>query len=291
MSGLVKPAFSVTIIQPPGFLHSHAFDEVAETIYHGLRALGHEAMILGLTCASFMRGPRHILLGGDNLHAIGLRPADVPADTIFYNWETSPERLERTISFVHAMPDSVTVWDYCKRNLPFWKFNKIDAVHVPIGYAPEMSRLKLEEPIYDVVFTGAVSPRRQRILDGLKEAGLSVYAFSEPYGVERDAKLTKARVVLNVHYHDHIRTLEMARLSWLFSNKIAVVSEQSEDEGRFFKENACTFVPYENLVQECQFITGIVRDGREFYTQMGRRGFEVFSKILEKDILASALSR
>lgn len=283
-AGAAAKPFSVTVVCPPGFIHSHVFDEVSETILYGLRALGHDAVRLGLSGVSFPISHRHILLGGDLLPLIG-SPV-VPPDTIFYNWETSPDRLEKTIVLVKAMPPSVVVWDYCKRNLPFWKFKGIGARHVPIGYAPEMSRLVLQEPTYDVVFTGSMSPRRQKIIEGLREVGLSVMAFSEPYGAERDAKLVRARVALNAHYHEHIRTLEMARLSWLFSNKIAVVSEQSEDEGRYCKEIACAFVPYELLVKECAALVG----GGP-YRQMGQRGFDVFSKILEKDILEAALSR
>ena len=37
--------FAVSIATQPGFVHSEAFREVAESVHHGLRALGHDSVL------------------------------------------------------------------------------------------------------------------------------------------------------------------------------------------------------------------------------------------------------
>ena len=37
--------FAVSIVSPPGYVHSASFKEVAEALHYGLRSLGHDSVL------------------------------------------------------------------------------------------------------------------------------------------------------------------------------------------------------------------------------------------------------
>src|SRR3989344_4886862 len=73
--------FAVTVVSPPGYIHSAAFNEAAETIHYGLRSLGHDSV---LTTEGMLPGRRHIVLGSNLLPRYQLPFAH---DAILYNLE------------------------------------------------------------------------------------------------------------------------------------------------------------------------------------------------------------
>ena len=105
---------AVSIVSPPGYPHSEAFREVAETLHWALRALGHDAV---LTTELSLPGRRHIVLGSNLLPGLGVRPAP---GSILYNLEQvqagsswmRPQLLELFRQF--------PVWDYSARNVDRW---------------------------------------------------------------------------------------------------------------------------------------------------------------------------
>ena len=73
---------------------------------------------------------------------------------------------------------------------------------MPIGYAPELTRIcPLEENI-DVLFYGAVNERRGRALQRMKDRGLRTVVAFGAYGAERDALIARSRIVVNIHYYE-----------------------------------------------------------------------------------------
>ncbi len=95
-------------------------------------------------------------------------------------------------------------------------------------YLPFLRRA-LEHYKYDVLFYGDVSsPRRQRILAELQKR-FSVKVVSEVFGEELYQLLSRARVVVNIHYYENAM-LETTRLYELLSlGRSMVVSERSSD--------------------------------------------------------------
>mgnify|MGYP006915279482 CR=1 FL=1 len=73
--------FAITVVTPPGYVHSQAFYEVAETLHQGLHSLGHDPI---LTCDVRVPGRRHIILGANLLPVVNTQPAP---DAILYNLE------------------------------------------------------------------------------------------------------------------------------------------------------------------------------------------------------------
>lgn len=239
--------YAVTIVQPPGYVHAAAFQEVGETLLHGLRALGHDA-VLGPDTPPDRQA---IVLGSNLLPRWGRR---VPEDAILYNLEQvepgspwlAPELLE--LFRRHR------VWDYSERNAGRYAELGLPRPQVvPIGWVPELRRIATapQEDI-DVLFYGSTNPRRHRILEDLIRAGLAVEARFQLFGEERDRLIARAKVVVNVHFYE-AKVFEVVRVSYLLGNGRCVVSERGADpaEEQAF-DGAVAFAPYDGLVEACR---------------------------------------
>lgn len=131
------------------------------------------------------------------------------------------------------------LWDYSPTN--FHKnltlgFHAAD--YVPLAYQPgagtELSPQQVlpdAEQDIDVVFFGATTPRRMRVLNALLAQGVRVLspATQAWSNAERDDHLRRAKLVLNIHQFDDSRIVEIPRLTILLRNRKAVVCELYPD--------------------------------------------------------------
>lgn len=275
--------FAVTVVSPPRYPHSAAFSEVAETIHCGLISLGHDSV---LTTEGALSGRRHIVLGSNLLPAY---PLPLERDAILYNLEQvdvhsgwlGPELVD--IFRNHRL------WDYNQRNA-----NALAALVgrsvavVPIGYAPELTRiLPAAVPDIDVLFVGSMNPRRQRVIDGMRSAGLRVSSVFGVYGRERDALIGRAKLLINIHFYE-AKVLEVVRLTYLLANRCAVLSEHSSDpsdDAEF--AGGVAFADYEDLVHRaCR----LVDDGAE-RQRLSSLGFKIVRARPAAEFIRRALER
>jgi SAM-dependent methyltransferase len=243
--------YAVTIVQPPGYPHAAAFQEVGESLLHGLRALGHDA-VLGPDAPP---GRQAIVLGSNLLPRSGQQ---VPDDAILYNLEQiepgSPWLTPGLIELFRRHP----VWDYSERNAARYAELGLPRPQVvPIGWVPELTRIApAPREDLDVLFYGSLNPRRIAVLEALRAAGLLVEVAYQVFGEARDALIARSKVVLNLHYYE-AKVFEVVRVSYLLANRRCVVSERGADqaEERAF-EAAVAFAPYDGLVEACRRLVG-----------------------------------
>ena len=275
----------VVIIAPPGYGFSETFREIAETVLYGLRELGHEAT---LAVNDFDPRATNILLGA---HLLDERDADrLPDRIVVYNLEQVVGESQWIKPVYVALVRRHTTWDYSPRNIAQWRRFACanDIRHVPIGYAPELTRIAHpEDRDIDVLFYGTVNERRAGILRGLEEAGLRVSVLVGSFGAERDAAIARARVVLSMHFF-RSQIFEAVRVSYLLANRKAVVAEvdeQTEVEPEF--RDAVLTATYDQLVDAC---VELCYDdaARE---KLEERGFERFRGRRESEILRQALAQ
>ncbi|SAK51309.1 glycosyltransferase family protein [Caballeronia ptereochthonis] len=264
--------FAVTVVSPPGYAHSAAFHEVAETLHYALLSLGHDSV---MTREGRLDGRRHIVLGSNLLPHYGLMLAP---DAILYNLEQvhagssswiTPELL--------ALLRSHIVWDYSVANARAFAALGVRVERVvPIGYVPELTRIRFAEPRdIDVLFIGSLCPRRAHVIDRMRAAGIDVIAAFGLYGRPRDRLIARARLVLNVHSRAD-GVLEIVRLSYLLANGCAVLSERcadAHDEAPL--AHAIAFADYDSLPERAaQLIsspTELERLARDGYAEMRSR--------------------
>ncbi|PSR34352.1 MAG: hypothetical protein C7B46_05385 [Sulfobacillus benefaciens] len=277
-------SFNITIIRPPGYVHSDAFREVAETVRFGLSNLGYA---VELSENQITETPRTIVFGAHLLDrgVVG----QLPPATILYNLEQIDPKSEWLQGSLLELIRRHITWDYSPQNIARltsagWGHRLI---HVPIGYVPQMTRI-VSTPVQDVdvLFYGSVNARRQAVLDALRASGLRVATAFGVYGRERDQLIARAKIVLNIHYYE-AAVPETVRLSYLFANQKAVVSETGPMEDLGILAHAAVYVPYGQLTRTC--IALVTQDALR--KQLEQQAIKVMRQVKEEAILASALAQ
>jgi hypothetical protein len=275
--------FAVTVVTPPGYVHSQAFHEVAESLHYGLLELGHRSV---LTTQTRLPGHRHIILGSNLLTQFQVR---LQPDSILYNLEQIQIGSPWINPALLQLFAKYTTWDYSKRNIEQLAALGIsNVVHVPIGYVPQLSRIaRAAEEDIDVLFIGSTNDRRMNILRALEARNVRVQAAFGVYGAARDALIARAKIVLNVHFYE-AKVFEIVRVSYLLANRKLVVSEvgASPDEEAPF-EQGLVFGRYEQLVDLC---CGYLTKPEE-REQVASAGLEAMKQRPARAFLAEALAQ
>lgn len=279
----MKPLLNIVIFRPPGYIHSSAFREIAESIYFAAQRLGYTVRLTENSCIS---DAVNILFG---IHLLDPKVVDsLPKNSIIYNLEqidANNEWLQNSFRFISRF----TTWDYSQRNIERSQQLGLNAkiLWVPIGFVPELARIPaVPTQDIDVLFYGSINPRRQFILDALKQAGINVVAAFNSYGKSRDELIARAKLVINIHYYQ-TNIFELVRVSYLLANSKAVVAEVNEDTeiDPELRPGIAT-TTYDNLVNTC---LGLLADDQA-RKALASRGFASFSQRDFRKFLCDALA-
>jgi hypothetical protein len=275
-------SYAVTVISPLGYRHTAAFHEVAQTLVHGLTDLGHDAV---LTTSGQLPNRIHIVLGSNLLPTYPLPLAD---DAILYNFEQVDSASRWFCPELLALFRRHTLWDYSTTNARALADLGVPVSRVvPLGYAAPLTRIRFAAVRdIDVLFFGSLNPRRLTIIRQMRDVGLRVCAVCGLYGRQRDALISRAKVILNVHYYE-AGILEMVRLADLLANRCAVLSELGADP---IEDQALAggvaFASYSQLVQRARALVG----DAEACERLASRGFELMRDRPIATILRQALA-
>ncbi len=159
-----------------------------------------------------------------NAHAF---PDEIPPGAVVYNLENVGIQVQTDAFEGHE------IWDFSARNVAAWKAAGRRATHVPIGWHPSMERFAMRpwsERDIDVVFCGCVNPRRQLVIDALRDRGLAVRVIApgEAYGAERDEILSRSKVALNLLFHLD-GTFPVLRAAHAAANRLPMIHEWADE--------------------------------------------------------------
>ena len=166
-------------------------------------------------------------------------------------------QMEQTISsrwlnemYFNLLENSFAVFDYSLKNIEYFRkttdFSRM-FYYLPVDYLPGIRR-EAADYEYDVVFYGDPNnSRRQDVLEKLRQH-FDVKILSECFGEELYAELSKARVVVNIHYYENAM-LETVRLYETLSlGRSVIVSERSVDSIEDKRlEGIVDFFPMDNF--------------------------------------------
>jgi hypothetical protein len=207
-----------------------------------------------------------------------------PEGTILYNLE--PIGGNPNMLMAEELSQRYVLWDYSPSNVAYWHEHGVEAQCVPIGYVPELTRIPpVPRQDIDVLFYGAFNARRKKILAELEHAGVKAQLIQE-FGKTRDDMIARSKLVLNIHFYESPRLFEWVRVSYLLSNLKAVVCETSDDFPLALLGGVAN-VSYAGLVPTCLRLLEDV----EARFQLQERGFHLFSRISEAEILKTALCK
>lgn len=258
---------------------SSAFEELAETLLYGLKAIGIDATS---DTNTIYPHATNIILG---VHLLTTEEINMlPSDSIIYNTEQIfPDSPWNTSHLLTAIKKFNT-WDYSLRNIERLAEQGItrEIFYMPVGFVPELCRIpKAVDQDIDVLFYGSMNERRQHILQTLIDRGLKVVVTTSTYGAFRDALIARAKVVLNLHFYQS-KIFEIVRVSYLLSNQKAIVAEVDDEtdiDPKF--RDAVIGVSYEQLVDAC---IDLVNDEARRQA-LEKRGYEIMASVPETEYL------
>ncbi len=189
--------FEITILQPKNYIHSSAFAEVMESLAYGFGHLGHRTRLT----KNHISTTGHTIILGANL----LRPDQIlslPAEAIVYNLEQiTSESAWISPEWLDSMKGRI-IWEYSAQNVSYWRTNRVQAVYVPIGYCPTLTRIdRTQTKDIDVVFYGSLNDRRLNILNALQARNLRIAVLNGTYGRQRDSIIGRSKMAINIHYY------------------------------------------------------------------------------------------
>jgi len=234
--------YSVKIIEPQGFFHTGVFTEVQELIISGLKELRHEVLSLD---NYNQEDVRYIILGANLLHLISQSERPIfKKNTVIVNLERSGHDKAFDQNYLKILKD-FEVWDFSETNLNRinFKYNLNIKKFLQLGYVKELEKIKRyseETQDIDVLFIGSLSKRRIKILETMAQLNLNVKHLFGVYGNERDKIISRAKLLLNLHYHE-IGSLEQVRIFYYLINSKPILSEKSDDdkENEIYNDAVC----------------------------------------------------
>lgn len=253
-----------------------AFEELAETLLHGLTTMGIEATY---KINTVLPHATNIILGAHMLSAEEIEL--LPSDTIIYNTEQIFPESPWLNSHLLPLIQKFDTWDYSLRNIEQLTALGITKgiYYIPVGFSSALCRIpKAAEQDIDVFFYGSVNERRQRLLEELAARKLKVMLGTASYGKSRDEIISRSKVILNFHFYE-AKVFEIVRVSYLLTNRKAVVAEvdeQTDIDPAFIP--AVAGVPYHQLVETC---VELVNNERKRIA-LEERGFQIMSSTPEE---------
>jgi len=214
--------------------------------------------------------------------------SELPKGSVLVNLEQleapSPQINQQYLSLLREH----IVWDYSRKNIEFLraKLGVSHASYVPVstGSCLKFPLLNNEQDI-DVLFYGSLSPRRRAILSDLDKAGLNVKVLTNVYGEEKNAYISRAKVILCLAYYEPT-ILETTRVIHAITNGKAVVAEangNTELDERL--DDSICLSAYDDLVKNC---IQLVEDESK-RVALERRGLKVSQDMGALNFLKSAI--
>lgn len=151
----------------------------------------------------------------------------------------------------------IGILDYSPQNIKLLKEIKmIDEYKLAMYYIPyqynekEITKLKkITQNVkkeYDFSFSGTHSEYRNKIIMELMKNNLTINNVDGWYN-ERDLKLGKSKIILNIHFNKNYNVYESIRCDrWIFSENL-VLTEKSFDNDSIDLKNFMISTDYENL--------------------------------------------
>ena len=245
--------FNVTLIRPPGYVHSLALSEAAEYVHGLLLDCGYRSR---LSSNDFDPNAINVLFCAHLLEARHARL--LPARVIIFNSEqlSNREGWHFHSGVYGQLLTKHWVWDYSVNHLACLPHQR--SAHIPFLYSSRLRRADMRRRTDgNLLFYGSITPHRERIFDGLRARGIAVDVLFGAYGRERDERMFAARAVLNLHNAESVGMFEPIRCFYPLINSIPVISEATNnDETVTHFRNAMFFLPKQDFSSSVERLLG-----------------------------------
>ena len=213
----------ISICQPPGYVHSLGFIDIARYARHQFRRLGAEVSI-GKN--RLREDSINIVLGAHLGFTTELLQRHV---CVFWNLEQLGQGGASVSAEYLALLSKSAVIDYDHRNLAAYGCREGEVPVVTFMHAPYLRQpaVALQERPIDLLFIGGINDRRAKLIERVEAAGWDVTLFDGPlYGEDRDHFIRQSKAVFNCHFYETSR-FEQTRAFHVLSLGTPVISERT----------------------------------------------------------------
>lgn len=217
----------------------------------------HKAINYSELCNYKLNDCEELIIVGHN-RGIDWLPLDIlksPKKISVLNLEqlTAKWREERVCHDIQSIQSKcgyqVKVYDYSPTNCTILENHGFNVRFHP--YLPTLKDITFLHSLhsskkeYDLGFVGGISPRRQKIINELAKAGITLIVIPELFGNERDMLLAKSKYILNIAWSDDYKIFNSVRCNRWLQAGYKVISEDGLDV--FYNSNLF-LTSYDNLV-------------------------------------------
>ncbi|WP_342719282.1 glycosyltransferase family 1 protein [Bacillus paramycoides] len=227
-----------------------SFIDVARALKWRLEQEGNTAII----SETILENVKNTIVFG--AHTYAHNPNLLPKNAIIYNLEQLYEGSPYAHPLYLMLLKEKEIWDYSKQNIEWLKQKGVgkEIKHVEMNYAPTLKIKKdafdeeLTEDI-DILFIGALNPRRQAIFNQLKAVAphLNIVFKNNAWGIVKNELIARSKIILNIHFYLS-GILETPRVSYAVANKKFIISENSNPEDEI-EWPGIVFTPYEKIIE------------------------------------------
>jgi GR25 family glycosyltransferase involved in LPS biosynthesis len=155
----------------------------------------------------------------------------LPGFYVAFQMEQSVSTRWFTEKYFNILENSFAIFDYSLTNIKYLTSNNISAkqiFYMPLSTLSNSVFDSYEEEDVDVLFYGDINnERRKKYIEALREK-YSVKVINNLFGEDLAYELSKAKVVVNIHFYENA-LLETTRIYECLSNNKIIVSEKSSD--------------------------------------------------------------
>lgn len=170
-------------------------------------------------------------------------------------------------------PSFINILDYSNANI---KYHKKKTYLLP--YQINTDEIYTGDKIYDVCIISLGSDYRSKIIEKLKELNLNVDVINA-WGKERDEKLFKYKIIINISHHPAYKIFEQIRCNRCILNKMIVISDKKNDEEYVFKDYVI-FEDYDNIPKKVvEVFNNYEKVHSELFKDFDERIKEIDSKL------------
>lgn len=155
------------------------------------------------------------------------------------------------------------IWDYNMENIDF--FSSVLGYRVsyhPIKWVETLKTLeqvKPEDMLYDVLFYGEETPRRNQLIGAMRSAhrDWAIITATGVTGPALDYLIAHSKIVLNVHAFPQYQCQEIVRMFYPLINGKCIVSERSRNDS--YAGDSVVYSSYDNMIET---VKGLLTDGK-----------------------------
>lgn len=154
----------------------------------------------------------------------------LPGLYIAYQLEQSVSSRWFTDDYLARLENSLAIFDYSLKNIAFLQDKGLSyrqIYHLPVGFLPRELANPVAETV-DVLFYGDINNDRRRDYVAELKKHFSVKIINDLFGESLYSEMSKAKVIVNIHYYEGA-LLETTRIYECLSQNKIIVSEESAD--------------------------------------------------------------